>query len=157
CLPRFQKFDPTKSSRGTFTRRIVNNGAATLIEARTAACRDYRACRKSLSDPLEFAAGESGELGDGVSSDDYEPRVGRSALSARERTELQIDVDKVIATLPNHLATVAIHLKFFSPTESVRQLGLTRSTLYRRIDDIRGAFEVAGLNLYVGRTGRSSK
>ena len=152
CLPRLQKFDATKSSSSTFIHRIVNNGAANLIKARTAACRDHRLCQNSLSDPIEFGARGSAEFRDNVSADDYEARVGRSALSARERTELRFDIGKVIATLPTELAAIAILLKSESVVDTGRRLGLSRATVYRRVSNIRQVFASAGLNQYLGRS-----
>jgi RNA polymerase sigma-70 factor (ECF subfamily) len=150
-IVRLRKFDPAKSSRGCFVRRIVNNRVATLIEGQMAGRRDYRACRSSLSDPIDFGVGESVELGDTVSGDDYEGRMGRCALSSSERTELQIDVARLIAALPAELAAVAVVLKSAGVVEAGRRLGLSRSTLYRRLTPIRAAFAAAGLDAYLGR------
>jgi DNA-directed RNA polymerase specialized sigma24 family protein len=149
CIIRFRKFDPAKSSCRSFVSRIVNNRVATLVEGQRARCRDYRACRSSLNDQIEFAPGESMELAERVSADEYEARIGRSVLSARDRVELQIDVARVIATLPQELAAIANLLRSVGVGETSHQLGVPRSTLYRRIADIRELFESAGLHLYL--------
>src|ERR1035441_7960883 len=47
CLSRLGKFDPTKSSHRTFLHRVVGHRVATLVDAKMAACRDYRLCRDS--------------------------------------------------------------------------------------------------------------
>jgi hypothetical protein len=127
----------------------VNNRVATLIERQMADRRDYRACRSSLSDPIEFGVGESVELGDTVSGDDYEARIGRNSVPSRERAELQFDVNRVIANLPAELAAVAILLKFVSVVDAGHRLGLSRATVYRRISDIRETFAEAGLDDYI--------
>jgi len=151
CLVRLRKFDPAKSSRRCFVHRILNNRTATLIEGQMADRRDYRACRRSLSDPIEFGVGKSVELGDTVSGDDYEGRMGRCALSSSERTELQIDVTKVIAALPAELAAVARLLMSVGVVEAARRLNLPRVTVYRRIIRIREVFLAAGLHGYLPR------
>jgi RNA polymerase sigma-70 factor (ECF subfamily) len=156
CVIRFSKFDPGKSSRHSFLHRVVNNRVATLVEGQRAGCRDYRVCRSSLNDQIELAAGESEELGETVSSDDYESRIGRSTLSARERAELQIDVDSVISLLPLDLAAVAVLLRSVSIAEAARRLRLSRATVYRRITDIREIFAEAGLDNYL-RNSRKSR
>ncbi len=156
CIIRFRKFDPAKSSCRSFVSRIVNNRVATLVEGQRARCRDYRACRSSLNDQIEFAPGESMELAERVSADEYEARIGRSGLSARDRVELQIDVARVIASLPSELAAITIMLKSVSVVEAARQLSVPRSTKYRRIGDIRVVIENAGLDLYLSRSGTAS-
>lgn len=149
CLLRLRKFDPAKSSRRGFLHRVVCHRIASLLEAQRAIRRDYRMCRDSLNAPIQFDASESFELGETVSSDDYEARMGRSRLSSRECAEIQIDVATVIATLPAELAGIALVLKSVNAVEAGRRLGLSRATVYRRISDIRQAFAAAGLDGYL--------
>ena len=153
---RLRKFDPTKSSRRGFLRRVVGNRVATLLDAQRAACRDYRSCQRSLNEKIEFTAGDFVELGETVSTDDYEARIGRRALSSRDRAELLIDVAKVIAILPRELAAIANLLRSAGVGETAHQLGVPRSTMYRRIADIRVVFENAGLHLYLNCLDRAS-
>ena len=153
CFLRLRKFDPDKSSRSTFVHRIVQHRVATLVDAQRAACRDYQRCRESLDDPSESGDSESISLGENVSNDDYEARIGRHERSSGERAEIQIDVSRVTATLPPELAAIAMLLTSMGATEAALHLQLPRATLYRRIADIRRSFEMAGLNLYLNRLG----
>ena len=146
CLSRLGKFDPTKSSHRTFLHRVVGHRVATLVDAKMAACRDYRLCRDSIDDPVRLPTDESIPLGETVSADDYEARSGRSALSSCERTVLQIDVARLIAALPAELAAVAVVLKSAGAVEAGRRLGISRATVYRRISQIREVFAAAGLD-----------
>jgi DNA-directed RNA polymerase specialized sigma24 family protein len=152
CFVRLRHFDPEKSSRSTFMHRIVRHQVATLLGAQRAACRDYRLCRDSLDSPAEFAASESIPLGETVSDEYYEARIGRTALSSADRAELRIDVDNVISLLPPELAAVADLLKSVSAVETGRRLGLSRATVYRRINGIHAVFQSAGLDLYLSRS-----
>jgi RNA polymerase sigma-70 factor (ECF subfamily) len=154
CWIRLGKFDPAKSSRRGFLHRVVSHRIATLLDAQRAACRDYRMCRDSLDAPVQFAASESIELGETVSSDAYKARMGRSRISSHDRVELQIDVARVIAALPAELAGVACLLKSVNAVDAGRRMGLSRSTLYRRIVMIREVFVAAGLHGYLGRSNR---
>jgi RNA polymerase sigma-70 factor (ECF subfamily) len=149
CLVRLRKFDPAKSSRRTFVHRVIRHRVATLLDGQRAPCRDYRMCRDSLDAPVQLAACESIPLGETVSTDDYEARIGRNVLSSREPMELRIDIDRGISLLPPELAAVADLLKSVSAVEAGRRLGLSRATVYRRIFDIRGVFAAAGLDDYL--------
>jgi len=146
---RLRKFDPVKSSRRTFVQRVVRHRVATLLDAQRAACRDFRRCRASLDAPSPFSAGDSIPLGETLSADEYEAWSGRSVLPSRERIELQIDVARVIAVLPAELAAVATVLKSAGAVEAGRRLGISRATVYRRIDRIREVFAAAGLDGYI--------
>jgi RNA polymerase sigma-70 factor (ECF subfamily) len=152
CLFRFGKFDPARSSRSTFLRRVVRHRIATLLDAQRAGCRDHRRCRDSLDARVQFAAGESVPLEETLSADDYDARIGRNTLSSRERLELRIDVDSAISLLPADLAGVAILLKSVGVAEAAQQLGLSRATAYRRVASIRAAFASTGLNRYLNRS-----
>jgi RNA polymerase sigma-70 factor (ECF subfamily) len=151
CIVRLQKFDPAKSGRRTYLHRIVRHRVATLLDGQRAACRDYRLCRQSLDGPSRTTATESVPLGEILSRDDYESGIGRDALSSHERSELRIDVGRVVSLLPADLASVAVLLRSVSAVEAGRRLGVSRSTLHRRIADIRGFFQRSGLNLYLNR------
>ena len=149
---RSRKFDPTRASRRTFVNRIVANRAATLIEARTAGCRDYRACTRSLDEP----AGQDGTtlFGDSLCTDDYESRMGRNPISSVHHSELRADVERVIALLPQHLADVARLLMSKTVVQAARQLKVSRSGLYRRLAEIREVFAAAGLDSYLRSSNR---
>src|ERR1035438_1343903 len=93
CILKMPWFDPGRSGQWTFLRMVVNNHVATLIQAQMARRRDCRRCRSSLSDPVMSRTGDLVELGETLSADDYEERMGRTTLSSSERAELRIDVD----------------------------------------------------------------
>jgi RNA polymerase sigma-70 factor (ECF subfamily) len=153
---RVRKFDPAKSSCRTFLYRVVRHRIASLLDAQHAACRNHRLCRDSLDGPAQVVTGEAIPLGDFVSFDECEFRIGRHALSSGERQDLRIDVDRVIATLPYELAAIADLLRSVGVVETANQLGVPRSTVYRRITAIRAVFARAGLDLYVRRPGTAS-
>ena len=156
CWKKSALFNPSKSCRRTFLQRVVNNWIGSFIEERTAGCRDYRLCQRSLDEPVPFTRSGTREFGETISAADYEMRVGRSHLSGHECAELQIDIARVITTLPTELAAVALLLKSVSAVDAGRRLGLSRSTLYRRLVTIREIFVAAGLDKYLrSKKGRS--
>jgi RNA polymerase sigma factor (sigma-70 family) len=150
CLRRLPKFDAHKSSIRTFVHRIVEHHAATLADSHQAACRDRRRCQESLDAPVHIGPEASVPFGDTVSSDDYEMRLGRSARTQREYEDLRIDVVHAISLLPEELAVVAILLLTVNIVEAAQLLGISRSTLHRRLDRLREAFSAAGLDRYLG-------
>ena len=149
CVVRLRKFDPARSSRPTFLRRVVRHRIATLLDAQRAGCRDHWRCRDSLDAPAQFAAGSSIPLKETLSADDYEARIGRNTLSSRERLELRIDVDGAISLLPADLSAVAVLLKSEGVVEVAHRLGISRATTYRRLAQIRLVFAAAGLSGYL--------
>lgn len=156
CWKALPRFDHKRACRRTFFQRVIHNLIASTVEAQSAACRDYRRCRRSINEPVAFSKNCPEEFGDSISDNDYQARMGRAALSAYERAELQIDVRAVIATLPPELAAVALVLKSEGVVEAGYRLGLSRSTVYRRVANIRALFQSAGLDLYLSRRGPAS-
>ena len=67
-----------------------------------------------------------------------------AAMSARS-LETQLDVRKLVATLPEHLREIAVLLSEMSVPEVQRQTGKSRSRIYQLIGEIRQVFEEAGL------------
>jgi DNA-directed RNA polymerase specialized sigma24 family protein len=106
CWRASSRFDHTRSCRRTFFQRVINNLIASMMEAQRAACRDSR-CLRSLNEPVAFAGNGPREFGDSIPDDNDGARVGRSSLCAYERSELLIDVARVIAILPRELAAIA--------------------------------------------------
>lgn len=151
---RCRRFDPARSSRRTFVYRIVRHRVATLRESQSAACRDYRLRGNCLHDS-QSVGNESISLADSFSADDCAGWLGRSARSCCERNELRIDVETVTATLPSELAAVVGLLGSENAIEAAKQMAMPRATFYRRIGAIRAAFRSAGLDRYLGRSGRA--
>jgi RNA polymerase sigma-70 factor (ECF subfamily) len=144
---RFRRFDASRSSRRTFLCRVVNHRIATLIKTRSASCRDFTRCQRSLDEPV--TRDRFGQLGDAVSAGEYTSQLGRPSLSWGEHAELRADIDKAIALLPAEQATIAKLLESAGVGEIARQLAVPRATIYRRIAAIREAFGAVGLDQYL--------
>ncbi len=71
--------------------------------------------------------------------------------------DLRIDVHRVILRLPEELAEVATLLMTLNGTEAATRLGISRSTLYRRLMGIRSVFAAAGLDHYLCQPGISAR
>ncbi len=71
---------------------------------------------------------------------------GRPSLSSTARSlDLQIDVRKVLDSLPEHLREVALMLSQMSVGEVRRETGKSRQRIYQLMGEIRQAFVEAGL------------
>jgi DNA-directed RNA polymerase specialized sigma24 family protein len=67
------------------------------------------------------------------------------AVLSAQALETQIDVRKLLTTLPEHLREVAVLLSEMSVPDVQRHTGKSRARIYQFIDEIRQAFREAGL------------
>jgi RNA polymerase sigma-70 factor (ECF subfamily) len=125
-LARLPGYDPAIRPRDAHVRMLLRQGAATVL-------RSLRACKRcgpavSLSATLP------------------EEPIDREGLpSDRDRAEVASDVAEAVASLPAELREIAELLTNHTVAELVHRLGVSRSTLYRRVADIRATFEARGL------------
>ena len=121
-------FDPERGSVGGFSSVVLARAASGL--------RRRRGRRERHGRPLSL-----GELGGEELQDDRAPvREG-----ARD---LRLDLMDVLAELPPDLLLLASHLLLGTVAEVARAQGVPRSTLARRIGELRRRFQEAGLEIY---------
>jgi RNA polymerase sigma factor (sigma-70 family) len=125
-LKHSRRFRPERSSRRTFQNRIINNAVVDLVRKRKTQLRGYGIAIVPLEHiHYDFAASNDTE------SDDRDRRL---------------DALKAVHRMPPELIPVALTLmQTDSNSETAHQLGISRASLYRSIDKIRGFFEQAGL------------
>jgi len=150
-LIRLPKYDPTRSKRNTFIKRIVNNKIATIIETKRAGKRDYRRCRLSLNDDVNGDDGEPIERYATIDQDEYLLRIGKRGRPVSEQSELKIDIEGFIASLPPGLRDLCDLLKLDNVSVVARLLKIPRFTIYDRITHLRKRFESQGLPKYLQR------
>jgi RNA polymerase sigma factor (sigma-70 family) len=113
------EYDPTKGTRSTYLKTVLNNAAAKIIEHDTAQKRDLRKER-----PLDVAGAD--------------PAVnGKSLQVAVDR---QLDLAAWIARLPENLQVTARLLMVMSPAEVARQAHMTRGKARQQTAQIRHCF-----------------
>jgi hypothetical protein len=146
-LQRSKSFDSHRCSRRTFAQRIVNNRIATILEARKAACRDYRVRRLSLNERVD--ADDSPEVAEILAAViDLSNGCPFEAM-----LNLRLDVERALARLPAAQAHLCRLLMVCDTcAEAAARAGMSRATLYRNIGRARAVFAQVGLRPSNSRT-----
>ncbi len=147
-LNRMKHFNPVKGKKTTFMTRIVERRIATILEARFAGCRDWRKCTVSLNDPIPGGDTGSEERIEQVCNDGQVGHPGGETNEQRQN-DIRIDLERVIAALPEDLQRLCEKLQSSNMAEIAREMGVPRSTLYGSLTKLRDAFRDAGLDEYL--------
>jgi RNA polymerase sigma-70 factor (ECF subfamily) len=129
------QFDPAQAHINAFITTVVERAAISIMRERWARKRDWTGTQ-SLEVPTE--RGNVNALPD--------PRSG--GRDARRR-DIAIDLEDVLAALPEELRALALQLKERSVRQIAAELNVPRTTLYTLIRRLRHAFEKAGLRNYL--------
>lgn len=133
-LRRSKFYDPNKSSPATFANWVLTHRCSTLIEERTAACRN-----RTLDISL-YAQGYNGDSSRTL--EDYLDSEGNLAsLGPRSRdheiAELRLDLLKAFALLTDDQIDLCGRILNQNILEISRETGIPASTLYERLRVIR--------------------
>lgn len=143
-LRRLKAYDPAKASFYCFALVVLDRSASSLVEARTAACRNS-STTLSLQMPDPGVEDDPTPLADLIGPSDRANRVGRYTLPEDQLRELVLDVRADLESLPSDLKQLALDLSTAKRSEIVRRSGESRSRLRNRILRLREALEQAGL------------
>ena len=156
-LKRLPRFDPTRASLRTFVTRLVDHCVATLIEAREAACRDWRRRRETLHDVIRDPTGEQHPRWTVLGEEDCRNRILAQERDGSAVQELRLDLDAAVEALPQRLRDMAEQLKADSPTGVARESGVHRSTVYDARRRIRAHLVASGIADYVAPARRPAE
>jgi RNA polymerase sigma-70 factor (ECF subfamily) len=134
CLRRLPRFNPTRGDLRAFVRGVVRNHACVLAS---------RHMRRREVQPLGSDAGTEDDLFDAVS------RLEANEIAAEDSwrsLELNIDAQRVLASLPGELRSLAHDLAVMSMFAVRQKNGLTLCRLNRQVNRLRAAFEAAGIS-----------
>ncbi|MEX0653918.1 MAG: hypothetical protein WD534_12735 [Phycisphaeraceae bacterium] len=134
-----KRFDPDKSKRETFINRVLDRFVLYVTRQR---CTQQR---RASDSPIGF---------DDVSAG-FQPTVNdtrRGEPNEQDLRELRLDLPEVIAKLPGDLQQVCEVLTRKSGRAAAKELGLSKSSLYRAIAEIREHFISRG---YPGFSGNA--
>jgi RNA polymerase sigma-70 factor, ECF subfamily len=123
---RLEDYDPTRGTLVAFAAMVIGQAAANLL-------RERRAGKRTPPRRSPVAA-----------DDALDPTAGPTA----RRRDLELDVAAVLARLPAEARDLARALMAASVSEVSRETGIPRTTLYGRLDELRSAFDRAGLRDY---------
>jgi len=148
---RLSKFDPSKAPLNAFITRVVEHKVASIIEARTAACRDYRRCPRSLNEPSKSRPekGPPVEFGRLLAREVIHRRIGIPSNSPEDLHDLAHDIAAVISNLPQEQRDVCLRLMRGNLTEVAQETGIPRGTLYESFEMLRRRFEKEHLKEYL--------
>ena len=146
-LTRLPKFRDGGAPRESFIAVAIKHRAATLVEARMAAKRDFRKFAFSLE---QVFVDDDGKKRDGYDRLDREKildsdGIRRGLPDQNEKMARAIDLDRVLQKLSPELRELCDLLSELNVSEAATASGLSRDTLYRRIKTLRETFESEGL------------
>jgi DNA-directed RNA polymerase specialized sigma24 family protein len=139
-LERLPRYDATRSRLNTFIARVIERKVVCLLRHHGAAkrSRDREEC--SLNDPVLDAE---------VRIVDRHEVTPHADDGPRRLRDLEHDVAAVLAGLPEILRAVAVGLLNGSVSSASLDLGLSRGTVRRHVQELRRRFENAGLRGYL--------
>jgi len=146
-LARLPKFQEGRAARESFIAVAIKHRAATMVEARMAAKRDFRKFAFSLE---QVFVDDDGKKRDGYDRLDREKildsdGIRRGLPDQTEKMVRAIDLDRVFQKLSPELLRLCQLLSELNVSEVAHVSGLSRDTLYRRIKTLRETFESEGL------------
>jgi len=148
-LQRLPKFNGDRAGMKTFISRLIDNRIASLIKHRHAACRDSRRNDCSLDDWVHDEDGRWVRRDTTISEDRARAHTGQAPRSRQETLQLAMDTAHVMDSLPDDLRDLCARLRSQTVLEISRETGMSRSSLYERVKQIRARFIEAGLDHYV--------
>jgi RNA polymerase sigma-70 factor, ECF subfamily len=148
-LKRLPRYNPQRSQRKTFIRRLIEHELAHILEARHAPCRDHRLMTDSLEDPVCEEDGIVLILLDTLDETEVLRLQGRTRRPPEEVIELRVDLERLLATLTPEQREICAHLIDRTVTEVARLLGIPRTSIQDIMQKLRVLFEEAGLREYL--------
>jgi RNA polymerase sigma-70 factor (ECF subfamily) len=125
CLRRLPRFDASRGDWKGFVRGVVRNHACVLAS---------RQIRRREFVPLD------------IDGDTFEDLSGAPVDDPRPAFNLSLDMERVLAALPEEAQRTARLLGEMSISEVCRKTGLSRHRVHAQVGMIRVALEAAGIN-----------
>ena len=139
-------YDRRRGSWNTFARTVIERKAACLLQAARAQNRSRSREAWSLDEDAPSGDGARGQF---LDQDAYLLRTARISRVSDELNDLRIDVDRVVEKLKPEHRELARSLMAERVAEVSRRTGVSRSTLYEHIKQIRKVFRDEGLEDYL--------
>jgi RNA polymerase sigma-70 factor (ECF subfamily) len=132
CLRRSPKFDPARGAWRGFVRGVMRNHATVLVTRRHRAAQREVLAADLCCDELR------------AESDPIDRLDGARKQEIEAELHLNIDVERVLQTLPSPLQRLALLLSELPVLEVCARTGKSRSRVYQMTRQLRDAFVRAG-------------
>jgi len=147
-LHSFASFDKTRAHRNVFVTTVVERDVAKILRDCRAEKRDRR--RVSSLNVL-IPQGQEGrvEVGATIGMEEYDARRCQETRTNQEFAELKQDLADLLNQLPDDLRHLAEQLKQKSLSQIAREMGVPRTTLRERLNELRKRFEAADMRFHL--------
>jgi len=157
-IRRRSKFDSEKAQENTFLARLVKHARSDILDARKAACRDYRREKAVLSQWVQLAESthpfynEWATRGELVTEQDVRSHRCGPSTAPEELRDLAIDLADAASRLSPRLREIFEHYAVLgSAREVAKATGLHHSSVYDALKQIKQHLEAAGLEVYLSK------
>ncbi len=144
------RYDPGKSKRETFFRRLIRAKICLLIRDRQRMKRRSDTADLSLDCLVPDEEGEWVPFHETLDGEPIAERLGRQSANSASTMQMAVDVRIAMESLCPKLKRLCSLLIDHGPSAAAQQLGISRATVYRRMNEIREAFAALGLDQYLG-------
>ncbi len=138
-LDRLRLFNQEKSQLNTYLFNVLNQRLIMMLRANYSLKRDIRKT-VSLDDAISPDSINNDAILETTDNEDFLLLTGVIPLSMENHLILQIDIANFIDTLPENLQDTCRLLMERTVTDTARELGIHRDTVYKRLKDIRNHF-----------------
>jgi RNA polymerase sigma-70 factor (ECF subfamily) len=135
CLERTPRFDPARGDWRGFVRGVVRHHSAVLAK---------RESQRIRFEPLGVA-GEEADAGDDLEREIFEAGFDPASEDPTAALALSADVQRVVASLPDNLRTLASDLTEMTVAEVAAKRGRSTQWIYHLMKRLRRAFVQAGV------------
>ena len=142
-------YTPGRGHIDAFTKAVIQNAVATLVEHQRAIKRGRQEYHQSLNDEVEGDGKRPIERGDLLDQDTAQRRLGRTPRHFTDEADLKMAIEEALKPLPAEAKALAEQLGLFNPTEISRNTGIPRSTICDRVAKLRKSFLEAGLEEFL--------
>lgn len=143
-----QSFDPSLGHQKALVTAVVERGAVTLLRIAKTKKR-FTGSQRSLESVVDACSESQAELGDGVTDEDANRRRGLMQRSSEATTDLKLDIEALLESLPPDIQLLAEQLKEKSIAEIARESSVPRTTLNDSVRRLEQRFRSAGIDGYL--------
>ena len=140
-ISRFANYKSEKKGFRSFIRMIINNKAASMVQAENTRVEQGMSSPTSMSTVVEADGCRPYSLGDIISEEDNSRRLGSENKSGLEQVELALDMKTVLDSLPPEQRALCENLKTEDVSEIAGADGVSTTTVYNKINIIRKSLE----------------